>query len=290
MTRLKNALSRHPIRIFLSLLIITLGLWAFCLEQLRLVVQTEELVVKKWAPDTSPMKIAVLSDLHVGSPYWDLGALAGLVETVNDQQPDAVFILGDYLISNVFGGTYRAPDEFAPILSRLSAPLGVFSVMGNHDWRKDGPAMIKELEKANILVLDNEAAQIKWHDTTINLIGIADDGTRSPNLQTVLSKYDGLETDIQILMTHNPGIYMDLVGHNESTLMLAGHTHGGQVNFPFYGRVFIPTRAPKQWAHGWTQTSNGPLLVTSGIGTSIFPVRFNQPPEFVMLSLNAKTN
>lgn len=274
----------------LSFFVVALGLWAFWLEQLLLVIRTEELVISEWAPDTPIMKVAILSDLHVGSPHWDLARLTNLVDIVNDQQPDAVFILGDYLISNVVGGTYRAPSEFAPVLSRLSAPLGVFSAMGNHDWREDGPAMIKELQKANIIVLENDAANLNWHGSSINLIGIADDGTRKPNLQTILGKHIDLSADIQILMTHNPGVYVDLINQNKLTLMVAGHTHGGQVNFPFYGRVFVPTRAPKTWAHGWTQTVSGPLLVTSGIGTSIFPVRFNQPPEFIMLSLTTKTN
>jgi len=286
---LKNAFLRHPVLWSLCVIIIALGAWSFWIEQTRLVIRTEELQLANWTPDTPPLKVAVVSDIHVGSPYWDMDSLAYLVEMINEQQPDAIFILGDYIISNVVGGTYRAPDEFIPILSRLSAPIGVFSVIGNHDWREDGHALIKELQQANIVVLENEAAQLNWHGTSINLIGIADDGTQHPDLQSVLQKHLDLTSDIQILMTHNPGIYLDLIEENKPTLMLAGHTHGGQVNFPIYGRVFVATRAPKSWAHGWTQTKNGPLLVTSGVGTSIFPVRFNQPPEFVLLSLTHQT-
>lgn len=289
-TRFKKAFSRRPLIMSISFIVVALGLWSFWLEQLRLVIRTEELAITEWAPDTPTMKVAVLSDLHVGSPHWDLDQLANLVETVNDQRPDAVFILGDYLISTVVGGTYRAPVEFTPILSRLSAPLGVFSVMGNHDWRVDGLAMIKELQNANVIVLENDTVTLNWHGSSINLIGIADDGTRRPHLQTILGQHLDISADIRILMTHNPGIYVDLIDQNRLTLMVAGHTHGGQVNFPFYGRVFVPTRAPKNWAHGWTQTKSGPILVTSGIGTSIFPVRFNQPPEFIMLSLTTKKN
>lgn len=287
---IKNAFSRRPFLFTLCLLIIALGLWAFWIEQTRLIVRIEKMAVEEWSMGTPTMKIAIISDIHVGSPYWDLDSLGKLVETINAQQPDAVFILGDYLISNVVGGTHRAPAEFAPILSNLSAPVGVFSVLGNHDWRENGQAVIDELKKANIIVLENDSAQIDWHGISINLIGIADDNTRKPNLQNVLRQHQNSTADTQILMTHNPGIYVDLVEQNKLTLMVAGHTHGGQVNFPFYGRVFVPTRAPKTWAHGWTQTDNGPLFVTSGVGTSIFPVRFNQPPEFVVLSLTAKTD
>lgn len=286
---LKNAFFRHPVLWSLCLIILALGAWSFWIEQTRLVVRTEELKLTNWTPDTPPLKIAIVSDIHVGSPYWDLDSLAHLVDKINKQQPEAIFILGDYVISDVFGGAYRSPAEFVPVLSRLKAPLGVYSVIGNHDWRLDGKAMIKTLQSANIVILENDAAQLNWHDISINLIGIADDGTQSPNLQSVLQKHQNSTADIEILMTHNPGIYLDLIKENKPTLMLAGHTHGGQVNFPFYGRVFVATRAPKPWAHGWTQTKNGPLLVTSGVGTSIFPVRFNQPPEFVLLSLTHQT-
>ena len=285
---LKIAFSRRPILLPFVIVIAALAAWSFWLEQTRLVVRFEKLHVEDWAPETPPIKIAILSDLHVGSPYWGLDSLQQLIATVNDQNPDVIFILGDYLISNVVGGNYKTPSEFAPILSKLSAPLGVFSVLGNHDWAGDTENLLIQLEKANITVLENSAVTVNWHGSSINLIGIADDTSRRPNLKAVLSQHHSDNTKIQVLMTHNPGIYVDMADHQKPTVMLAGHTHGGQVNFPFFGRLFVPSRAPISWAHGWTNTKNGPLLVTSGVGTSILPVRFNQPPEIVILSLTSK--
>ena len=288
--RLKITFSHHPALLSIFLVITALAVWSFWLEQTRLVVRTEHLEIATWSPKTPSMKVAILSDLHVGSPYWDLDSLHQLVATVNDQNPDVVFILGDYLISNVVGGTYRTPTEFAPILSKLSAPLGVFSVLGNHDWSEDAQNLIDELEDININVLENHAVSINWHDSPINLIGIADDTSRRPNLMAVLAQHYSEDTKLQIILTHDPGIYVDMADHYKPTLMLAGHTHGGQVNLPAFGRLFVPSRAPISWAHGWTNTKNGPLLVTSGVGTSILPIRFNQPPEIVVLSLTSKPN
>ena len=176
------------------------------------------------------------------------------------------------------------------MLSKISAPLGVFSVLGNHDWWEDGQKLIDRLEKTYITVLENNTASISWHGSTINVLGIADDSSKHPNLDAILNQFPGLETELQILMTHDPGIYLDLAKRHKPTLMLAGHTHGGQVNLPIFGRLFIPGRAPRAWAHGWTHLKNGPLLVTSGVGTSILPVRLNQPPEIIMLSLTPRTN
>lgn len=286
--RLKTVFSYRPILSIAILFIVALAAWSFWLEQTRLVIRVEKLEIENWAPKTPSMKIAVLSDLHVGSPYWGLDSLQQLVVTVNEQNPDMVVILGDYFISNVVGGNYKAPAEFAPILSKLSAPRGVFSVLGNHDWAGDTENLLIQLEKANITVLENSAVTVNWHGSTINLIGIADDSSRRPNLKAVLGQHYSDDTKIQVLMTHNPGIYVDMADHQKPTLMLAGHTHGGQVNFPFFGRLFVPSRAPISWAHGWTNTKSGPLFVTSGVGTSILPVRFNQPPEIVLLSLTSK--
>jgi uncharacterized protein len=265
--------------------VVGLLLWAFWLEQTTLEIRSESLVVHDWPRETPQLKIALLSDLHVGSPHWGLGRLSSLVKKVNAKKPDIILLAGDYLISGIIGGTYIAPKEIGPILARLEASQGVFAVLGNHDWWEDGPGMIMALNKAGITVLENQQLTLTWANQPITLIGVADDSSRSPDVNRTLASHIALPNAFIIALTHDPGIYTDIKANHRLDLMLAGHSHGGQVNLPFFGRLFVPGRASKLWAYGWAKTPNGPLFVTSGIGTSILPVRFRQPPEFVVFTL-----
>ncbi len=90
----------------------------------------------------------------------------------------------------------------------------------------------------------------------------------------------------KIVLAHDPGALLDLPPKKMFDLALAGHMHGGQVSLPFLGPLITPGRAPKEWARGWTDLSQGKLFVTNGIGTSILPVRLNAPPEVVILEFD----
>lgn len=260
--------------------------WGFYGEQNILIETHETIEVSGLAPDVPPMRVAVISDLHVGSPNWGLSRLKELVERVNAAKPDLILIAGDFSISNVIGGRFVAPADFAPTIANLDAPLGIFSVMGNHDWIDAPDSLIDAFQRSGLDLIDGQLRHIIWHGETIDLIGIPDDVTQRPDIKKILQNLSAQEEDrATILLTHNPGIYLDLAPEMRLALMLAGHTHGGQVNIPFFDPVFMPTRAPYEWAHGLIETKNGPLFVTSGVGTSIFPVRFNQPPEIAILTL-----
>lgn len=260
-------------------------LWSFWYEQNTLVIRRENFSVSQWSVETPPLKIAIVSDLHVGSPYWGLERQAKLVRAINAEKPDMILLLGDYLISDVKGGTYIDPIEIGPILSDFKAPQGVFAILGNHDWWEDGPGIQTAFKLAGISVLENQLASATWAGQSLELLGVPDDSSRSPNINRILDNTPKTAGVFRITFTHDPGIYTDLNPQQRLDLMLGAHTHGGQVNWPIFGRGYVPGRAPKAWAHGWSKTKNGPLLVTSGVGTSIVPIRFRQPPEFVVLTL-----
>src|SRR5262245_19248087 len=113
------------------------ALWALWLEPRRLVVNHTELRLPGWPAQLAGLKVALLSDLHVGSPHWDVAALARLVERTNAERPDLVLLAGDYQINDVVGGSFVEAEPIAEELGKLQAPLGVVAVLGNHDWWND---------------------------------------------------------------------------------------------------------------------------------------------------------
>ena len=257
---------------------VLVALWAFGIEPGFLIVRHVRLDLPGWRND---VRIAVLSDLHVGAPHIGLDKLRRIVERTNAENPDVVVLLGDFMIGGpnrrggVRGGSYVEPEVIARELAGLRSPLGVFAVLGNHDWWFDGERMGRALTAAGIPVLENRAVRV---GNAFWLGGIADLWTRVPDIQGTLGQVEN--DDPVVLITHNPDIFPQVPPR--VSLTLAGHTHGGQVNLPFFGPVVTTSKlgyvAGDFFEHGHH------LFVTTGIGTSIVPVRFNVPPEIVILT------
>jgi predicted MPP superfamily phosphohydrolase len=125
--------------------------WAVCFEPGRLVVRESELALPRWPKELSGLKVALLSDLHIGSPHWDIAALARLVERTNAQKPDLVLLAGDYQINDVVGGVFVEAEPIAQGLAGLKARLGVIAVLGNHDWWNDGERTRRAFQAQGIM-------------------------------------------------------------------------------------------------------------------------------------------
>ena len=136
---------------------LVLGLWAFWLEPASLRV-SEERVSLRWP--ARPLRIAILTDLHVGSPFNDLGKLRRVVDETNAARPDVICILGDLVIQGVLGGRFVAPEEIATELKRLHAPAGTVAVLGNHDGWFDHDRVKAAVEQSGIRVLEDTAARL----------------------------------------------------------------------------------------------------------------------------------
>ena len=258
-----------------------LGLWAFYFEPSSLVTRHVAIQVPGWPYGKPGTKIAVLADLHVGSPYWGMEKLKLLVDRTNAEQPDLVVLLGDYVINHMATGKFVPPEAIASGLKHLRAPLGVVAVLGNHDWWLDGNRVTQSFQKAGIVVLENQVVRISNKGNAFWIAGIADKMTRTPEIDQAL----GQVTDANpvILITHNPDIFPDVPAR--VSLTIAGHTHGGQVNLPLLGPPIIPSRYGQRFAYGHIVEGGRHLFVSSGVGTSIIPVRFRVPPEIVLLTL-----
>jgi predicted MPP superfamily phosphohydrolase len=226
----------------------------------------------------SELRIAVLSDLHIGSPHVGLDKLREIVEKTNGENPALVVFLGDFVIGGPRGrheANFVEPEKTAGELKKLRAPLGAFAVLGNHDWWYDGERVGKALTDAGIPVLENRAV----HVGPIWLGGIADLWTREPDVTGTLRQVTS--DDPVVLITHNPDIFPDVPPR--VSLTLGAHTHGGQVQLPLIGTLITTSRLG--YNAGEFVERGRHLFVTTGIGTSIIPVRFGVPPEIVILTL-----
>ena len=254
------------------------ALWAFWLEPSRLIID-EQRIQLPWP--RGPVRIAVLTDLHVGSPFNGLDRLHEVVERTNAARPDLICILGDLVIQGVTGGRVVPPEQIAAVLARLRAPFGVVAVLGNHDGWLDRTRVRAALEQNRITMVEETAVRIEHPSGPFWVAGISDIWTGAHDIPKALGavKDDGPV----ILLTHNPDVFPDVP--DRVVLTLAGHTHGGQVRLPLIGRPVVPSRFGERYAAGHVVEGNKHLFVATGVGTSILPVRFRVPPTVTILNL-----
>jgi uncharacterized protein len=266
------------------LLLAVLAFWGFFIEPNRLIVREETIAIDNWPRELDGLKIAVISDIHAGGSFINDKKLHSIVNRTNALHPDLIIILGDYMSPNGWTSRRIEPEVLGAVLKNFNAPLGTYSVLGNHDWWYDGAKVRAGLEQNHIKVLDNEVLQIQARGVSLWLVGLADLWTRPQRIEQTIAKVPEGET--MIALTHNPDIFPNLP--QRVPLLLAGHTHGGQVRFPFIGTVVQTTKFGQRYERGHVFESDHHLFVTTGIGTSIMPVRFGVTPEIVLLTLRSK--
>ena len=260
--------------------------WGFFVEPNRLVIRHETIEIDRWPQELNDLRIAVLSDIHAGGEFIDERKVRTIVQRTNALQPEMVVILGDFISGDGRRHPLRmAPDVFGPILKELRAPLGVYSVLGNHDWWFNGRVVREALEQNGIKVLDDDVLKVDARGTSFWLVGLADLWTRPQRVAETVAKVP--ENTTVIAMTHNPDIFPGVPSRVQ--LLLAGHTHGAQVHLPFIGYVVDPSdRYGERYVHGHIYENGHHLFITTGIGTSIMPVRFGVPPEIVLLTVKSR--
>jgi predicted MPP superfamily phosphohydrolase len=287
-TRAPRASERRRLRIGvialsgLTLLGLLLAMWGFLIESGLLIVRHARIETAKWPAALPPLRIAAVADIHAGAPHVDAAKLDRMVAEVNAQNPDVVLLLGDYVIQRVLFGTPMPPETIAGHLAGLRAKHGVFAVLGNHDWYDDGKRVWRAFESAGISVLENSAVPLP--------------GRRQDLAGRHRRRLDATSRSGRNLSTLSRGGRCR--GANARPCRLSGHTGAGrpddgrshtwgQVSIPFWGALFIPGRSPLRYAHGRVTENGNDLYVTSGIGTTALPVRFNVPPEIAVITLSA---
>lgn len=264
-----------------ALLIVSCLVWGFFIEPSHLVVHRETIQIDNWPKELSGLRIALIADIHTGGPYIDDHKLSKIVDLTNQQNPDLIVLLGDYMSPNSWHSRRVEPEVTAAAMKNLHAPLGVYAVLGNHDWWYNGGKVRRAFEANGIPVLDDEVAELKWQNGSFWLVGLADFWTRPQHVSDTVAKVPEGATVIAI--THNPDVFPNLP--RRVPLLLAAHTHGGQVNLPLIGTPIVPSRNGRKYTAGHVFENGHHMFVTTGIGTSILPVRFRVPPEIVIVTI-----
>lgn len=267
------------------LLVLLLGVWTTVLEPRWVARRDLGHEVAQWQGPAG-MKVAVASDWHLTKrAFWRVMTVERarrIVEEINAAQPDVILLPGDFIADRDYrpDSAATAEDEIAQVLGLLKAPLGVYAVLGNHDWWHDGPKFAAALRRNGIQVLENESMPLTG--TPLWIVGVGDDHTGHSQPRKAVAK---LPTGAQALvLMHDPASLLDMPAI--TGLVVAGHTHGGQVYLPLIGAPVIPTAAPRDWAYGWIAHGHNRMYVTSGLGVSILPLRLNMRPEWALFTVN----
>lgn len=244
------------------------------------------------------LKIAMIGDIHGGSNAVDAEMLRRVTALANAEQPDLIVLLGDYVSETRAVGAdgrriLRMPmSEIADGLAGLRAPLGVFAALGNHDGVYGSDAVAAELRRVGIRVLVNETVQLDNDGKPFRILGFADHLSLPQNWKRVSDLGRGLAQQGNgpiIVLEHSPDILPMLTGElamsSDLKLILAAHTHGGQVWMPLVGTPIVPSSYGQKYSYGHIREAGIDMYITSGVGTSILPIRFMMPPEVAVIKL-----
>lgn len=229
-------------------------------------------------PAFAGLRVAFLTDIHHG-PYTELEFVAQIVRTTLALQPDLILLGGDYCLRD---RKYIAPCF--DVLRMLSAPLGVYGVLGNHDHRHGLDDTRAGMRRAGIAELTDRGVWLTRRADRLRLCGVDDMWYGKPDVTAAAG--DASREDAVLLLSHNPDVAETLTDRRVG-LVLSGHTHGGQVIVPGMTNPFIPSRYGDKYAHGRVEAPATTVYVSRGLGLTGLPVRYNCPPELTLLTLTA---
>lgn len=253
------------------------GVYSLWLEPRWLKVKRLRVGLPRLPGELEGLTIAHLTDFHVG-PHVSHERARRAIEVANGLQPDVVALTGDYVSASP-----KYIDGVCEVLSDLQAPMGVYAVLGNHDHWEDADATRAGLEKAGIVVLDNDHRILKWKGVAFVLAGLEDLWEADPDFSVAL---EGVDDDFfRIVLAHNPDV-VARQGGERVDLLLCGHTHGGQVRLPFLGAPLLPIDSGQKLGVGLTALEHGTrVYVNAGVGVIFPPVRFLCRPEVAHITL-----
>lgn len=267
-------------RILAALLLTPLTILAYArfIEPRILLTVEHKAEIDRCFPEAGSARFALLSDTHEGL-FGNAVSIARIARRANAAGPDAVFVAGD-LTYFVPAGRY---DETFAALGNINAP--VFAVFGNHDIGLPGPnvrePLADALEAAGVALLDNKTAEIMIAGARVEIVGLSDLWGEAQDRTLLEHRGDAP----RLVLTHNPGTILELKPREAVDFMLAGHTHGGQINIPFV-TCRVMRAACRVTRYGLKETERGKVFVTSGTGMVALPMRFNAVPRIDVINLS----
>lgn len=268
-----------------SLALIPIGLYSSFVEPYTLTTERTTVALSPKRAGTDPIVIGVLADIQcVSITDRERDAVARIMAA----KPDLILIPGDLV---QLGGRDldRVIDDFRALLAPLDAPLGVYFTQGNCEAKKKVQVL---LEETRVQVLDDEIVELRHGDRRITLCGV--NLHYGAPAQAVLQKIETSpgDDDVRIVVAHRPDVIYALPAGSRVDLVVAGHTHGGQVQIPFYGPPITLSEVPARVAGGGLHELEGrQIYVSRGLGWEhdYAPrVRFLAPPEISLLTLESR--
>lgn len=240
------------------------------------------------------LKVGHITDIHAG-PLVPGRLIRKGVALLMAGRPDMIVLTGDFVsgatrfLWTTYGGF--KPHHFdacMEALAGLKAPFGVYAVLGNHDFwsgREVADRIISGLQGIGVRVLRNEAVPLKRKDQELYVIGVDDYWESSYNLTRALKGIP--ESACRILLSHNPDVNEDIERSRKPVdLIIAGHTHGGQIVVPFLGAPYLPSPFGQRYRAGLVRDGSRKTYVSRGLGLFFVPIRLNCPPDVTLLTLH----
>ena len=277
--RKKNILlrgERHTIRPLLKLFLQVSGLYEQGVHNaLAPVVRHLVLPFSNLPAEFDGFRVLHLSDLHIDG-------VDGLAERLSDMlsqlHPDVCLMTGDYRFEDD-GPCERVYPRMQRIVESISAKHGIFAILGNHDVSE----IAHELAAMGVRMLVNEAVEITQGRDSLWLAGLDDDFSyQTDDLPGTLSSVP--RDAFKVLLAHSPELYDEAAALGVS-LYLCGHTHAGQIRFPNVGSLRNNALCPKEYTYGHWIHNRMHGYTSAGVGCSSLPVRYNCPPELIMIEL-----
>ncbi len=264
------------------LLLILLGIVVYLYAMF---VGTKGFIVKEYkiesstiSEDYSGLKIAHISDIHYGNRSVTKEDLEKIVDNINSLKPDIIVLTGDLVDDEITDEEY---EELVEVLSKLKANINKYAIDGNHDYPyKKWSILIEDCGFINL----NDTYDVIYNDSydSIFIAGISNNTFTTKNIKDkseVIMDYlnsADYNSTYSILLMHEPD-YIDDIDYSKFDLVMAGHSHNGQVRFPIIGAIILPEGCKNYYKEHYSLEDTD-LYISSGIGTSDLPIRlFNRP-------------
>lgn len=269
---------------FLTFIIVfllpALLVWAFFIEQQMLVNTRVTIPINNLPIKFENYRIVFISDTHTCEPYTKLEMIKRVADLVNKQKPDLLVLGGDYEVTGLMFSKHIEAEETAQILKSINAKDGKYAILGNHDYFNGRTRIAKQLKENGFKVLRNESINLGTAKSPLYLVGLGDFDYGDADVMKLMNISKNAPI---IALVHEPDVFPTFL--ENISLTLSGHTHGGQIRLPFIGALKTPSAYGNKYAKGLIKEGKKQLFVTSGIGTSILPIRLFDPPEIAVITL-----
>jgi predicted MPP superfamily phosphohydrolase len=250
-------------------------------------VETIRLRLSRLPKAFSGLRVAQISDIHMGG-WMNPERFQQVADLVIAEKPDILLITGDFLLGHDFSDAAKqAIVDLIPILSSLAGAIPAFAVLGNHDYWTSPAAIRQMLFSCGIKDLTNTVFTLERDGHSLQLCGVDDIWKGDVRLHDVIAKLDDHST--AILLAHEPDFADISAATDKFDLQISGHTHGGQVNLPFFGPPVRPFLG-KKYPIGLYKLGNMFQYTNRGVGMARLPLRVNCPPEITIFVLESGTS